>query len=614
MMRVPLKSVEEMLRLAGENASLLSALAALQRRFELQSRTLDEQFRALAARIADLEMVVDVRRPAGLSRAAGSAEGINSAEGFDALEMDHYNEVHGATRALTEAAADARSVGREVQATVAQLARLLGEGQQTQEDLQFHTLGMRLAPLSSLSARLQRAVRQAASATGRDATLIIEGDAIEVDGEIVNQLADPLLHMLRNAVDHGIEPPEARIAAGKPRQGRVHLSFARAGQQLVVTCRDDGAGLDLERIRTKAEWLGLIAPGTAPGEAELARVILLPGFSTRDAVSEVSGRGIGLDVVRERVERMGGSLDIATTRGMGTTLTIRLQASLAVLLALMIEVDGQLFAVPCHSVSAGLAAGQASVEVDDSGARFVVGEDHIPARAARALLGYEREFDHIDEWSARPALLVGHGDDRIAVAVDRIVEVKELFMRKTGEYLAGVPGFAGASVLGDGAVVPILDFPGLLRAPLPEMPESAMPAPQARFKGRVLAVDDSLSVRDMISDLLRDAGYEVETAIDGMAALRKMETFLPQVLITDLEMPNLNGLELTARLRRDPRTAELPVVMITSRSQDKHRAMAAEAGVTRYLTKPYTDDRLLEAVSELMGGAPAVAETSESLV
>jgi chemosensory pili system protein ChpA (sensor histidine kinase/response regulator) len=611
-LRVSVNTVDEMYRLIGEMTTKIARLESLVANLTGRAKALLTHNQAVQQRVVDVEKLVMLR---GMALTPANA---TENESFDPLEMDRYNELHGATRALVEAAADAREMTDNLENSVTNLRIEITQQSQINKELQHQVVSTRLSPVNSLVARLTRNVRQTCVQTGKQAALVISGGDIQVDGDVLNKLADPLLHLLRNAVDHGIELPGDRAAAGKPAEGRIDLIFARQGSGIVVTIRDDGKGLDYERIRAKAIDRQLIDADQQLTHAELARLVLLPGFSTRDQVSEISGRGVGMDVVATRLANIKGTVELSSEPGQGCEIILRFQASLVTQHTLLVESGKQLFAIPIHFIREAFPGdiGQirqmpvarekhgSSVPVKvlsghttDSDWQFTIRDESFPMRDLAPLTGYPSSRSSAVRYTAMPKLLIRTSDGVMAVLVDRVIESRSVMVKTLGKYLSRVHGVAGVTVMGDGSLVPLLNVPELLVSPVAVTAAAADLAATARLHTRrILVVDDSLSVRKGLMQLLQDAAFEVKGAGDGMEAIRALDSFQPHLICTDMEMPNMNGLELTQHLRMKEATRRLPVIMITSRSMDKHRDQAMQAGVNIYLTKPYTDADLLKHV------------------
>ena len=592
-LRVSVKAVDEMFRLSGEMTTKISQLEAQVKALSARAQNLLAQNLTVQQRVLDIEKLVLLR---GIS--LNTSSGADDDSVFDPLEMDRYNELHGATRVLVEATTDARDVATDIEDNIVDLATEIMRQGQIGRDLQYQVISTRMTPVHSLLPRLNRNVRQTCQQTGKEAELVVAGSEIMVDGEVLNKLADPLLHILRNAIDHGIELPEERLQAGKLPIGKIQMRFARQGSTISVSIQDDGRGLDYLRIREKAVARGLINAWQALTQAELARLTLLPGFSTKDTVSEISGRGVGMDVVASRLAELKGTVEINSEAGRGCTIILRFQASLVTQHALLVEATQQIFAIPIHHIVQAIPPNTGSIEMQGEVWKLALREGIYPLRELAVLTGYPSSNPTLAMLEARPKVLVRTEGGHVAVLVDRVIDSRELIVKGMGKYLPRVHGILGATLMGDGAVVPLLNIPELLSEPLAISHAAAELAASARRQvRRVLVVDDSHSVRKSLGQLLTDASFEIATASDGMEAIRMLEKFQPQVICTDLEMPNMNGLELTAHLRQREDTRNIPIIMITSRSMDKHREQAERAGVNFYVTKPYTDVSLLHQIN-----------------
>ena len=600
MTRVPTQLLDELVRMVGELTIKVGELEQELKSTATNSNQLVEQDRMIQKRLFELENSVDIRGLA--ARHKLHAVGSQPSE-FDSLEMDQYNEVQSLTRALIEETTDARDLGLGIKDELAGLAGILHQQQRLVRELAHLTSQTRMAPVETIVPRLQRNVRQTAAATRKQAELVVVGQNILVDADVLNQLVDPLLHILRNAVDHGLEFPDERAAVGKPRTGRITLTVTRRGQVVTVQVADDGRGLDLDAVRRKAVERELLAADAQPSDAEIARLTLLPGFSTRDAVTEISGRGVGLDVVATRLRALSGSIDIRSQAGQGLTLELRFQASLVATHALFVRDGGQVFGLASHAVRRAFPAIAVKLRRENGGLVAIVDdgieEQKYPAHELGALTGLApAAFPE-----RRNLVVVDTDSGPVGVLVDAVLDASELVTRTTGRYLKRIPGVAGIGLTGSGAVIPLLDIAELARSPREESLRAAAAArAQAPLRKRALVVDDSLSVRRAIANLLEDHGYDVTLARDGLEAVKSLETAPPDVLLTDLEMPNMNGLELAQHVRSRPELKGLTVIMITSRSMDKHRRQGLSAGVDVYLTKPFADNELLQHVADAVTG------------
>ncbi len=600
-MRVPQPVVDELLRLAGETLISNSQIQEHLRQSIVQSEIVRKQHQLLQQLVAELEEQVDIR---GLT--SSQQGGAGTEDGLDALEFERYSELHTITRRLVEAATDARELTDTVEGRLSSLGELLEEQQRLQMANQHAVMRTRMVPVSTVVSRLQRGVRQTGRLLDKPVELAIKGENTTIDSHVLNDLMDPLMHLLRNAVDHGIESPAERTAAGKPQKGNIELSFAREGNSIVVRCTDDGAGLDYAAIRRFAERKGMLKPEHEHTEEELARLILAPGFSTRDQASQVSGRGVGMDVVYSRVLEMKGMLALNSRRGQGLMVELRLPATLLSAHTLIVRQQGKLLAISSRGVEDIRYVSRDAIEEIGPRQYFRDGEDVYGLVKLENMLAMPRD-KRTRERSGFPVLLTRLHDGTVsAVLVQEVLDSREVVMKKFGRYVPRTQGVIGAVILGDGSVAPVIDLVELqyvstqqtLAVRDDESRQVAGVRPEKQSL-RALVVDDSLSARRAVVQVLKDAGYDVRTANDGLDAVNMLGKYVPDIIVADMEMPRMNGLELTANVRHSERTKHVPIIMLTSRSTEKHRQMSDAAGVDVHLTKPFNDDVLLQHVVRL---------------
>jgi chemosensory pili system protein ChpA (sensor histidine kinase/response regulator) len=458
---------------------------------------------------------------------------------------------------------------------------------------------VRMVPFASLSERLFRVARQTAKETDKRVNLDIRGGGVEIDRGVLERMAAPFEHLLRNAIVHGIEPREQRVAAGKPETGELLVQVSQQGNEVEIRFADDGAGLDLARIRAKAASLGLLADGEEVSDADAAELVFEPGFSTADTLTELAGRGVGMDVVRSEARALGGRVDVDTTPGRGAAFAIHLPLTLAVTQVVLVASGPRTHALPAVLVEQVLQVREADLRsAEDAGAINVHGET-IPLHYLPALL---HEPGGAGGQRSSPVLVLRSGNTRIAVRVDEVLGNREVVIKNIGPQLARMPGIAGATVLGSGEIVLILDpvqlagqgaRPGRAAAP-------AEPAPAPARIATIMVVDDSLTVRKVTQRLLEREGYRVLLAKDGVDALEQMQETRPDLMLVDIEMPRMDGFDLTRNVRGNEATAALPIIMITSRTADKHRNVALGLGVDAYFGKPFQEDALLAAITGLL--------------
>ncbi len=595
-LRVSALLVDNLLRLVGEGIILTSQI---QERFEqtiAQNRAMLAQNRLLEQLTAELEQLVDIRNVnAPLSPTGRPGD-------FDPLELEQYNELHTVTHRLLEATADSRELEHALSEHLTALAGMLAGQHRLQRDSQEAVLRTRMTPVQTIAPRLHRSVRQTCRLTDKQAELTLSGADTLVDSQVLNDMADPLMHILRNAVDHGIEAPEQRRQLGKNPVGRIALTIAREGNQVLLRCQDDGAGLDWAAIRRIAVERGLIGADRVLNDDELARLILLPGFSTRSAATQTSGRGVGMDVVYRQVLALKGSLRIHSQPGQGCRLELRLPVTLIATHGLLVRMRDQTLVISSRGVEQIVYSGIGQIKL--LGAKRLFHLDDALYELTRLEDLLRLPPDSRTHCRVTPPVLLVREDNgnRRAVLVEEVLSTRDLVVKNLGPYLPRLHGIVGAAILGDGGVAPVLDLPELLREPVTPLGGVAHPsptpdAPSSRF---VLAVDDSLSARRALLQLVQDAGFEARGAKDGLEAVEIIDGRRPDLVLADLEMPRMNGMELTSHLRANPATRDLPVIMITSRATEKHRREAEKAGVNRYLTKPFRDDDLLGHIHHLL--------------
>jgi chemotaxis protein histidine kinase CheA/ActR/RegA family two-component response regulator len=593
-LRVGVDRLSRVLRRATQSIVASQRVGQLVRTAHDRLSSIEVNHSELMRRLRELEQTVD--------RQVVQLRGLKEAgEEFDPLEMDRYDALYSLSRFVTEAVQDELELARQARDQVAAAQQMVRDEDQSQREQHRDLLAARLVPVKTILPRLKRNVAQTAASTGKQAQLVVLGENTTLDADVLMRLTEPLLHLLRNAVDHGLEAPEDRQMMGKPAQGTISLSFRRIGQEVELVCADDGGGLDLPTIYDKAVEYGLIESGAQLSDDEIRRLILRAGFSTKGAVTEVSGRGVGMDVVNDRVAGLKGRLEIESTPYAGSRFIVRVPVSSGAAQALIVQCAEEEVALASDQVLQALAADEVSVVRGEAGAWVLrhLGQDY-PAHSLSVWLGFE-ELASV-QWSGKPAVLCRGASQTVALIVDEVVDARELILQDIGRLTRRIAGVVGGALRSDGRPMFLLDVAALERSAMAVRRIGSSLAMRRRMavqRTRVLVVDDALSVRRSMQQLLEDAGYDVTMAADGFLALEALRTQTPAIVLTDLEMPHLNGLELTKRLRELPQFMGTPVVMITSRASEKHRAMATDVGVDLYLTKPYTDAALIEHVKRL---------------
>ncbi len=539
-----------------------------------------------------------------LSRQQAEAERLGYEE-FDPLEMDRHSQLQQLSRALSESVSDLLDLKDTLDRRNQDAHDLLQQQARINTELQEGLMRTRMVPFERMLPRLKRIVRQVAQELGKDVEFIVGNAEGEMDRNVLERMAAPLEHMLRNAVDHGLESREARLAAGKPEKGRISLDLTHEGGDIVFDMRDDGAGVPLDAVRRKAIKRGLLAPEQEISDRDVLQFILQPGFSTAEKITQISGRGVGMDVVHEEVRQLGGSMFIESTPGEGVHFRIRLPFTVSVNRALMVQCADDQYAIPLNTIE-----GLVRVLPHELAGHYQQDPPRYEYAGQRYELFYLGDLLHtvgrprlLGQYQPVPVLLVQCNERRVAIHVDAMAGTREIVVKGLGPQFAGVQGLSGATILGDGRVVLIIDLLAHIRARQPALPAQRVDAPlilNDPLKKRpllVLVVDDSVTVRKVTSRLLERNGMNVLTAKDGIDAIAVLEEHTPDLMLLDIEMPRMDGFEVATQVRNDPRLMRLPIIMITSRTGQKHRDRAMAIGVNEYLGKPYQESVLLDSIA-----------------
>ncbi|MCC7040625.1 MAG: Hpt domain-containing protein [Burkholderiales bacterium] len=534
---------------------------------------------------------------------------------FDPLEFDRYTRFQELTRSLSEGINDVATAQQSLLKNLDDADAALLAQARLSRDVQQRLFAIRTVPFGSLSERLYRILRTTARELGKRANLEIVGSQVELDRSVLEKLVGPLEHLLRNALDHGIEPRDVRRAAGKSETGEIRLTVRQVGNEVIIELADDGGGVDLERVAQRARSLGLLADDAQPTDAQLLDFLFVPGFSTAAKVTQISGRGIGMDVVRSEISTLGGRVDALSQRGQGTRFVVTLPLTLAVAQAVLVRAGARLWALPAPMVEqVQQVKSQALLDIYIERKVEWQGREY-PFHYLPRLLG---DTAHNPETKRHNAiLLLRSGQAHAAIHVDEMIGNQELVVKNIGPQLARVSGISGATVLGTGEIVLIINPVALAaRADAPKAEphredraladRPRAPVVPVSTQPIVMIVDDSLTVRKVTSRLLAREGFAVTTARDGVDGLQVLAEQIPDVILLDIEMPRMDGFEFAKTIKGDPKYQGIPIIMITSRTAEKHRTRAAELGVDLYLGKPYQEDELLGHLREMTGvGATA---------
>ncbi|WP_447744810.1 Hpt domain-containing protein [Pseudomonas nicosulfuronedens] len=614
LVKVPAQLLEGLVNLAGETSIFRGRV---EQQVSDVGSTLGEMD-ATIERVRDQLRRLDTETQAQiLSRHQADAERAGYEE-FDPLEMDRYSQLQQLSRALFESASDLFDLKETLSAKNRDAETLLLQQARVNTELQEGLMRTRMVPFDRLVPRLRRIVRQVASELGKQVEFVVSNAEGEMDRTVLERIVAPLEHMLRNAVDHGIESGEARRIAGKAEQGTIRLTLGREGGDILLTLADDGAGIRLEAVRRKAIERGLMSDDSELTDHEVLQFILEAGFSTAEKVTQISGRGVGMDVVNSEVKQLGGSMSIHSAVGEGTRFDIRLPFTVSVNRALMVLSGEDLYALPLNTIEGIVRVSPYELEAlyeqaaaDETGAApsFEYAGQSYELKYLGDLLNNGQHPKLVGQSLPLPVILVRSADHAVAVQVDALAGSREIVVKSLGTQFAGVSGISGATILGDGRVVVILDLLATIRVLHAQLVQHA---PRRQLAGPtaaeiehqrptlVMVVDDSVTVRKVTSRLLERNGMNVLTAKDGVDAIAQLQEHKPDIMLLDIEMPRMDGFEVATLVRHDEQLKDLPIIMITSRTGEKHRDRALAIGVNQYLGKPYQESELLENIHKLV--------------
>jgi chemosensory pili system protein ChpA (sensor histidine kinase/response regulator) len=599
MVKVSAELLDELVNLAGETSIFRGRIEQQVNDAQIALNEMETTIERMRDQLRRLDTETQGRI---LSRQQADAERLGYEE-FDPLEMDRHSQLQQLSRALFESASDLLDLKETLDRRNHDAENLLQQQGRINTELQEGLMRTRMVPFERMLPRLKRIVRQVAEELNKDVAFVVGNAEGEMDRNVLERMAAPLEHMLRNAVDHGLESAEVRLAAGKPAQGQISLDLSREGGDIVFDIRDDGAGVPLEAVRNKAIKRGLLAPNAEISDRDVLQFILQPGFSTAEKITQISGRGVGMDVVHEEVRQLGGTMSIDSVPGQGVHFRIRLPFTVSVNRALMVQCGEDQYAIPLNTIEGIVRVLPNDLEghFRQDPPRYQYGGQTYELCYLGELLKTAPRPKLLGQNLPLPVLLVHYNDRHIAVQVDVMAGTREIVVKSLGAQFAALQGVSGATILGDGRVVLILDLLAPIRAmqariaQTPALPEIDS-EPQKPLL--VMVVDDSVTVRKVTSRLLERHGMNVLTAKDGVDAMLLLEEHMPDLMLLDIEMPRMDGFEVATQVRNDERLQHLPIIMITSRTGQKHRDRAMAIGVNDYLGKPYQESVLLESIAQ----------------
>lgn len=603
--RVKIENLDEIIGIEGELVVVRSSMEGILNELMQSVDELHSTQGKLRRISQELEAGFEVQSLYGFGPGTGGGEDNTGRRGggsfteFDPLELDRYSQLNLIIRSLNEIAVDVNSIHADMAGLSSELHGQVARQQLIMGAMQDKLMRTRMTPMSSVSSAFFRTVRNTAGQLAKNVRLTVTGDDVYMDRFIWSKITDPLMHILRNCVDHGIESADVRRRKGKPELASIRITAQQLGSFVVLRIADDGAGIDTGRLREKLTAAGLIGKVDKLSDEELLPYLFHTGFSTRDEISQISGRGVGLDVVQRNIQELRGTVRVETQPGQGTVFELRIPITLSVNRAILITTGDGRYAIPLQDV---VEIRRVAVsELAGENAILAWREEKLPVKDLAALLQLREPLIFQAAATGNSlTLIVQSGKGHAAVLVDEVREQREIVVKNLGTHLTHVKGVSGVTILGDGSLIPVLNLSELVDASQPAIPAGDwVPRPAERESPlQVLVVDDSISVRQSIARLIKHQSWLPELAVDGVDALEKLESFQPDAIILDVEMPRMNGYEFMSILRGTEKFRSLPVIMLTSRTSDKHRAKAEELGVDFYMTKPFKDETFVQ----LLGG------------
>lgn len=587
--------LDRLINEAGEVSIMRSRMDREMQNFKQSSIDLTDSITRLRAYLRELEIEAETQLQSRMSLLQ------EANEAFDPLEFDRFTRLQELTRMMAESVNDVSTIQHSLLLNLDQTDAALQQQNRMNRELQQGLMRVRMLPFATISERLQRIVRQTARELNKRVEMTIDGENIELDRGVLDKLGAPLEHLLRNAVAHGLESTEDRIQSGKSEVGHIRLKVSMENDEITLIITDDGSGVNLAKVKQKATEKGFLAAGQEVTEQALMAVIFEPGFSTADSISQIAGRGVGLDAVRSDIAALGGRIDVSNVSGSGAMFNIYLPVTLSVAQVVLVRAGHKVFAIPTVMIEQVQKLKQKDLDsAYQAGKVEWAGRDY-PLHFLSKLVG---DSEHIAlSHIYTPIILMRSGAYRNALHVDEIIGNQEVVMKPMGTQLSHVPGMIGASVLGDGAIVLVINAVQLANREVfaVGVAKAAEIAPVVENLRKVaLVVDDSLTMRKVLSRVLEREDFEVVTANDGMDAIEKLQEITPDIILTDIEMPRMDGFEFSRYVRDNPATINTPLIVISSRTADKHRNVATEIGVNAFLGKPVQDETLIEQVNALL--------------
>lgn len=596
-LRMRAEMLDQLINEAGEVSIIRSRIDREMVGFKQFSNDLTDSLVRLRSYLRELEIEAETQMQSRMSILQ------EANESFDPLEFDRFTRLQELTRMIAESVNDVGTIQTGLLSNLGQTEAALQQQNRMNRELQQGLLGVRMLPFQQISERMQRIVRQTARELNKSVDLVINGEGTEIDRSILDRISAPLEHLLRNSVAHGIEAKNIRKANGKSESGSINISIQTVNDEIHIVVTDDGAGVDLEKVKQIAINKKLLEATADITEDALLSVIFEPGFSTAADVSQIAGRGVGLDVVRNDISGLGGRIDMATEAGKGAKFNIYLPVTQSVTQVLVVRAGENTYALPVAMIVQAQKVKHNDLMAAYADGKITWGDVNYPLHHLARLLGNQEH--QLDDLPYSSIILLRSGEHMVALHVDEVIGNQEVVMKEIGTQLARVPGIVGATVTGDGRIVLILNPVQIANREVLSVKNVSAKTVKTKAKkevrkSRALVVDDSLTMRKVLGRLLERDGYEVQVAKDGMDAMELLQTSTPDIILTDIEMPRMDGFGLARNIRDDERTTNTPLIMISSRTADKHQNMAKEIGVDAFFGKPVQDEELVTKMNALL--------------
>ena len=591
--RVSGNFIDYLLRMSGESMIASRRLQNQVINIKNQINETRKYFELLNNLNSRLEKIVDIKDLSSINNFS-----LKKAD-YDSLEMDNYSELHICTKHLVEVSADIDAMSQQIRRQLDNLNNTILKQLQINNETQEIIFRARMVPASTLSTRLQRCVRQAAKLTNKNVQLTITGGETLIDGEILNELLEPLSHIIRNAVDHGIENHDVRVNKGKSTNGNIELHYEVDDNNIKIKCSDDGAGIDYESIYNKAVADGILSDDRPKSKVDLTELIFRPGFTTKEDTTHISGRGIGMDAVHSAINKLSGTINLASHNNNGTTIEIKLPQNLQKIYGLVVSIGRDNIVLANRDIEQIIYNENVKILNEDDKDYIIYNKNKYPAKYLESILYIDAERREKSRFTTS-SIIYNSDNETTAIIVQKIISSNYFIVKKLSDYIPKLTGILGVTILDNGKVTPVVDLVQFIQNPVADSKKTKRSIKSKKNSlPKAVVVDDSLTARKSLVQFMEDSGFQVRPARDGIEALEIIKFYTPDIIITDLEMPEMSGIELTSHIRSSEGLSSIPIIMVTSRALEKHKNEAIDSGVNAYMIKPYSESELIETIRDL---------------